>query len=190
MWSQSCCIKALPEAIAVFEHCVFDETLLQLKVAFNFGESDKELAKLFAVQYDYSLLLRERSAAEAPQPSDYIFIHVPLSIQLRASEREDGEAIRKVLLSTALGLDDVHTEMFQHVLRLAESDEAGSNLRGERLLHEARGGRVDVLHTLCAAHKAHSGATRTMALSIHAPMFSAMINLCKVMWDRKVLQRF
>eukprot|EP00971_Amphidinium_carterae_P017970 354200-Amphidinium_carterae.2 len=167
-----------------------------LRVEFEEGAEehaqDKETAKVWVVELCYGLLLRKLSV-DPEQPAAFIYVQVPMSVQLKASDRGTGESVRNVLLATSHieGLDlDKLTQTFTHVLRLSETDECGANIRGERLLSSARQHTFKLLHTLCSAHKVHAAARKPMSLLMFTPLVSGMINTLKVLWERKHLQTF
>ena len=155
-------------------------------------EPEEEVAKLFVLRLSYACLLRKLPAHDPQAKGQFLFVHLPSSVALRCAERETGENLANILLSTSLLPSTFDSKSFQNCWRLCETDEAASNGRGERLYSAARprGQSMTVLHTFCAAHKVHTSATKTMELSHFAPLLSGMVHVLKVCWDRRILQAF
>ena len=176
------------KAVCLIEHCVYDETPLTLRIRFPGDASEKERAKVFVVELEYAFLLRRTNCLAALPKQDFLLVHIPCSVQIRASENETGENIRNVLLSTSLLPDSEAVHLFRSTIRLAESDEAGANLRAERLLSDARHNAFSCLSTQCSAHKVHAAAKKVMTLAIYGDLCSGVINSLKVLWDRRFMK--
>ena len=176
----------LYEAVCLLEHSVFDETPLLLRVKFPGEHSEKERAKVYVIELEYALLLKKLNVDTDLAHGNHLLLRIPCSVQIRVAENGTGENIRNVLLHSSL-LPDTQDllQQFRHRIRLTECDEAGSNLRGERLLSAARGHQFQLLTVICTAHKVHAAAKKTMSLPLYLPLCSGIINTLKVLWDRK-----
>ena len=155
-------------------------------MAFSDKLLQKQRAKLFAVQQEYGILLRQTNVDAALPRDAYLFLRVPQSIQLRAGDRTSSETRCEIISHTSSMPDQLPT-MFSHAWRLAETDEAKSNLKAERVLAETREG-LKLLHVPCTAHKIHTAARKTMDLPQVSGLLSGIVHTLKSLWDEKALK--
>ena len=176
------------EAVSLFEHSSFDETPVDLRVTFEAEGKEKQKAKLFVHELEYGVLLRYlRSSALLPR-DQFLFLRCGQLTQVRAAERTTAENIRNILMRTTLLQPPAAvTQEFRYRWRLSECDECPSNLKAERLfMEQVRGQHWQMLSFICAAHKAHSSATKCFEMK--PEIVSGMVNSCKVLWDVKYLR--
>ena len=151
----------------------YDETPLRCCVAFKDDEASHlhtEIAKVYVQENSWSLLLKTLRPPQASQgqcgASEYLHLQGHLSPMLQCADGMTGEAVAGILRSTQSRFLPADFDAAKDALlsvRLSETDEAGSNLRGERLLCGASPS-WSLLHFMCCCHKLHACAERTWAL--------------------------
>ena len=125
------------EAKVLLHHVSVDETPLKVRVSWDSsGRSYKGIAKVFVVEGSWSALLKlKRPESPEQQPEHVSASHLlrgTFSPSLRAANGTVGECVAGVLRSVWHPPERLQT-VLQRCVRLTESDEAGSNTRGERL---------------------------------------------------------
>ena len=85
------------------------------------------------------------------------------------------------------------TDCFPKAVRLAESDEHGGNMRGERLLNQFRRASTSqrwlpTWQTVCGAHKSHSSAERTWEMC--PALITGMVHMGLLMQQPGATRRF
>ena len=177
------------EAIAVFEHCSFDESPLFMRVAFD-GTPDPQKAKLYVVETSYAFLIKrigDPVNADA-STNPYLLIRGSFSPSIRAASRETARAIVQVLLSTVQPPQGVES-LFRHCVRVTETDEHPSNTKAEHCLADVvRPSGWQYFHSYCCAHKCHKAAERVWASFPN--LLSGVIHACKVLAEGNAMHHF
>ena len=148
------------KALQFVYHVSFDETPLRLRLAFrDTGRKSVQLAKLYAVESGWAMLLQMQDSQE------FLRIHGTFSPSLRCADANSANAIAAVLESVKSHQlpDDLDPkDIFQASVRVAESDELMANLKAEReWVHKHP---CTHLHLVCLAHKLHSVCEKTVDL--------------------------
>ena len=158
------------------EHCVYDETPLEVMVKFaGEDQSHKQIAKTFVVENSWSMLLQDL----LPNPGDRGFksffrIQGKTSPCIRAAGAATGEAIHKVLRSCEPSSSAIAPRLFEKVVRLVEVDECPANGRAEGILLQERKLQWKHLYSFCIPHKVHAIATK--AFPFHEESIRGMIH--------------
>ena len=165
------------KGIAFVEHSSYDETQLRVR-AYHLGDSraQDQVARLFVVEQDFSLLVRIPDISAHDQSSDdtsqgqaskSVAFHIHCCPQIRAADSANGECSAQVLRSVLQPPSNL-TSHFQQCIRVTETDECPSNPRAEALLLRDRYSGHKPWKQLffpCLAHKVHAIATRNMGLT-------------------------
>ena len=122
------------DPILMLEHVRYDETPLDMRVYTGEG-FDRECSKVFVVERGYSMLVHCNAVGRMPDARPKIgeglfVLDVYMSPAMRSAANTSGETIQK-LLSTLNNVSAEAAATFKHVVRLAEVDESGANLRAE-----------------------------------------------------------
>ena len=151
-------------AVALINYNAKDETPMRLRIAFR--PSDRggvpQIAKVFVVQSQTSLILKKVETACNGDASDYLILNFSAPVALRASDRGTAEGIVAVLRSANVVCERLE-EVFRLKLRIVESDGLSANLRAERLMQALNPG-WKALQVLCSAHRIHAIADKVWAL--------------------------
>ena len=127
----------------------YDETPLLLNIAFTEGFPSPELAKFFAAQSDWTMLLRYEASGKL------LMLHGLFSPTLRCTDTATGKAIAAFLKSVCesqLPKPEAYAGQFAQVARVAELDSAPANTLAERSWRKSRPEFTNLeLH--CIAHK-------------------------------------
>ena len=144
------------------EHCLYDETPLQVMLAFDTSPtSDSQIAKVFAVEHSWSMLLKD--VVSNPSEHSFFCLRGRNSPCVRGAGAATGEAILKVLQACQPSATEQLTDIFPKMVRLVEVDECPANSRAETLLLRERPSQWSCLYSFCIPHKAHAIATRTFS---------------------------
>ena len=146
--------------VALIHRLSFDETPLKLAAMGDHGMVTT-LCKLFVYHSSWGAVVRSAEDGSA------FLLNAAWSPLLRTAESTCGECVAGVLRSAPVSpkqLEDLFRK--KALLRCVETDEAGGNIRGERLFQSSRGDLPWIfLHSFCAAHKIHLMSERTWGLS-------------------------
>ena len=170
-------IRSLPEfvkPVCFTHHEALDETPLRIRVAFSDieGHGVSQLAKIYAVESEWSILLEivpfqqivaSHSSTHDQTHREYLLIHGCWSPRLAAADSSNAYSIASVMRDSPRPPPEV-SEMFPLKLRLQEWDEAGANLKAQRLFQST----LPDWHSIewyCSAHKAHSVAEKVLGLA-------------------------
>ena len=175
---------ALLRPVAYVERCSYDATPLTIRVPM--GQSKEKLkSKIFVTEMEWCALVAKREVDdEAPASENYLVIRGAYAVQARVAERGTGESVCNLHLATQQLPPPPSLRIFRDAIRVAESDEDGANVRGERLLKHCRAkshSELFLLHCFCSAHKVHSSAESVWELSPN--LISAIIHCCKLLQD-------
>ena len=145
------------------EHCLYDETPLEVMVRFkDEEESHKQVAKSFAAEFSWHMLLEDRvSTAGQGGNARYFKLQGKMSPSIRAAGAATGEAISEVLLSCLPASSNKAVDIFKTAVRLVEVDECPANRRAETILMEQRASTWKHFYSFCIPHKVHAIATKT-----------------------------
>ena len=120
-------------------------------------------SKCWAVENSYSMLLEKvLPEDEACRMDNFLILSGSLSPSIRASMSADGETTKAVLDSVFKSPSKID-EVFKWTVRVAETDEAGSNSRCEHMMIKQHPQRAH-LGMVCLAHKLHAVAAKTWCL--------------------------
>ena len=153
------------EPIMWLQHRLYDETPLPLRVFFD-DTAEVQRAKLWVVQRSAGCLLKVRRHQDRGQhvegPEDFLFLNIPQTSCVRATQNVVGETVKAMLDSCEPGPCSLPEARLR--VRLAETDEGGNNGRAEALTLLAQ---PEFCHLwgLCLAHKLHIAAKKTWALA-------------------------
>ena len=157
-------------ALCFIEHVTYDETSMDIRVQWSATQhAERGLNKVYVVITGWSILLEDLLHTKcgplaAEQKPQYLCLRAENSPQLRVAAATTGEYIRAILKS-CFPVPDTVSKTFGIVIRLAESDEAGSNGRAEAITlssgHNAEG--LWHLHLYCMCHTVHACAQKSFS---------------------------
>ena len=172
------------KALLYLEHVCYDETTLDIRVQYEMHDEPlRQVSRIHVVDPGYALIIERLPLSfeegDREEKHKFAIIQGRLGVGVRSTDNATGEAIRSVLDSVAKPTTNL-TKIFRYCLRLAESDECGSNLRAESLLLHSRQQKGEEWlsgHIFCLAHKLHSSAVKSWALQARA--VTGVIHSCK-----------
>ena len=167
------------QSIAFIEHVSYDETAMDIRASWTAGQAaERGLHKVFVMMTEWCVVLQDTlHAASQPSPPEaqFLVLRGQYSPQARVSAAATGEGIFATLQS-GFSLPHSLCDTFGVRIRLCETDEAGSNGRGEAITLSQRPQEWWHLHLYCMCHKVHACAQRTWAI---APLTtSGIIHSC------------
>ena len=180
------------DPILMLEHVRYDETPLDMRVYTGEG-FDRECSKVFVVERGYSMLVHCNAVGRMPDArpkigEGFFVLDVYMSPAMRSAANTSGETIQK-LLSTLSNVSAEAAATFKHVVRLAEVDESGANLRAElfEMASDDREKWTSML-SLCMCHKVHTAAAR--GWDLQQATLTGIIHSCRFMSGTGRLTRF
>ena len=178
----------LTPLLFVHRQC-WDETLLRLTVSFAGDQASQhaQLAKSFVTQSAWGmvLLMNPVEGVDLYKQSKYLFLHGVWSADVQASDSTAGPCIAQILHKAPQAPDDVKT-LFARRVHLAECDEAGSNIRGLRMLRHDDPS-WSTLTWFCSCRKGHAVAEKVWALA--PDLLSSVIHALLAVLNAQHLQR-
>ena len=162
VWTQKEAKRMHPLLVCV--HVRYDETPQTLRVSWGEGSAESELSKVYVARHSWSLLVNVKQianfcGADVEKP---LLIRGCFSTAMRCSNTCAGESVAAV--NRHMFDPEVPADLFDRRVRLIESDEAKANSRGERLLAAHKSG-WERSHIMCATHKIHASADKTMEVA-------------------------
>ena len=174
-------MRSYIDPVCFVVHDNLDETPLRLRVPFSDGDAPggvSQLAKVYVTEKHWTMVLRTShidhtgssassslsSGSEQNQsdPTRFLLIYGAWSPSVVAADRGTATAIAAVM-QRAPQPPAVIEELFPYRLRLAERDEAGANIKAERLHGNTLNGWSSMTWH-CTAHKVHSIAEKVLSL--------------------------
>ena len=156
------CLTRAWRPLLYLQCCKYDETPLRLDVRFGGSEAAEQLAKTFAVEHSWCMLVCKKDCATLQDCLCFVGAACP---SIRVAQNSTGDTMARLVPACCPVPSLVH--MFEHRWRLSETDSAKSNIRCERI-QASRGcfseGRV--AHVCCSAHRLHQVASKTWSLSL------------------------
>ena len=152
----------------------YDETPLRIRVTFpsdpNSG-SDSQIAKLFVVEGSWTMVL---ARSDVPEPESvqeglgkkFLLLRGDAPPTLRCGSSATAQSIRAIL-ATAWEPGEEARAVFDHSVRLTQTDEFAANRAAERMRHDSvreEGPSWTHLPSYCAAHKVHGATQKTLSL--------------------------
>ena len=144
--------------LALFVQESYDATNLTLRVVHEASLPEKEVSKTMVVEKQWAILLKEQGEGK-----EHLCLRGSLSPIVRATSTGTGESTQAALASAV----DIPAELRSLCpvrLRIAESDEAGSNTRAEALIAHHSPEPWFRQHMYCLAHKLHAACLKSWSL--------------------------
>ena len=140
-------------------HVKYDETPLALRAQYSEGEPYAHNTKTYVIEVEWQALLQHNSGSV--DPGHMFLIHGAFAPAVRVGQNSTAETIHCTLQNVNLIEWPRIRELFGQTWRIAETDEAGANLRAEEMWRQSDAGcGTRQLQIVCAAHKCHSVASR------------------------------
>eukprot|EP00971_Amphidinium_carterae_P336704 6473209-Amphidinium_carterae.1 len=170
---------------------MYDETPMVVRVKWagseGASESEKALHKVFTVHFSWSMLFapyekmpgKDFNAAQCSdfRPGDFLRLEGSCSPRLRVSDSTSGEGTYAALAASVGDfIDREASSTFDFCCRIAETDEAGGNMRCEAIAMSQLGDTWHHLHILCLCHKLHTSMAKT--LQLEPAVTSGIIHAC------------
>ena len=172
--------------VLFLHHVVYDETPLQVRVAYASDISDhkdRQTGKVFVGEHGWTIVVQQLQTGNSIGPASsgsFALLEGNFSPQVRAAGNSTGETIDRTLESMkgCPDSDVLPDNLFEWRVRLSETDEAPANHRAESFAAQRRPDFCHI-HTLCLCHKLHTAAQRTWALQKEE--VTGLLHVCKIL---------
>ena len=175
------------------EHSMYDETPLRLRTFDQNGLCATALNKKafvikvgWAALLEFSSFIKEEQEAEDTK-SEFLLLRGAFCPSIRPAASTCGECVSELSMSCPHA--ETSSQLFDHYLRIAETDDHGGNRRGEKILAQKlqRSSRQwSHLHMMCKGHKLHAAAVRCWHLQ--PSLLAGLIHSGKMLQESNGLQ--